>query len=199
YEEVLAAVENGYSLATHLYSAMSGVTRRNSFRYAGVIESAYLLDQMDVELIADGVHLPAPLLKLAYKIKGAERTALITDAMRAAGMPPGNSILGSLHNGIEVLVEDGVAKMPDRQAFAGSVATADRLVRTMINLADIPLLDTIRMISSTPARIMGVADRKGILAPGKDADLVFFDADISIQLTMVEGRIVYQRESIPVF
>ncbi|KAA9355175.1 N-acetylglucosamine-6-phosphate deacetylase [Larkinella humicola] len=199
YEEVLAAVENGYSLATHLYSAMSGVTRRNSFRYAGVIESAYLLDQMDVELIADGVHLPAPLLKLAYKIKGAERTALITDAMRAAGMPPGNSILGSLHNGTEVIVEDGVAKMPDRQAFAGSVATADRLVRTMINLADIPLLDTIRMISSTPARIMGVADRKGILAPGKDADLVFFDADISIQLTMVEGRIVYQRESIPVF
>lgn len=198
YDEVLAAVENGYSLATHLYSAMSGVTRRNSFRYAGVVESAYLLDQMDVELIADGVHLPAALLKLAYKIKGAERTALITDAMRAAGMPPGNSILGSLRDGIEVLVEDGVAKMPDRQAFAGSVATADRLVRTMINIAEIPLLETIRMITSTPARIMGVADQKGILAAGKDADLVFFDDDIAVQLTMVEGRIVFQREPAPI-
>src|SRR5258705_13921178 len=101
YEEVLEAFENGYTLATHLYSAMSGVTRRNAFRYAVVIESAYLLDEMDVEIIADGIHLPAPLLKLGYKIKGAARTALITDAMRAAGMPEGGSILGSLHNGLK--------------------------------------------------------------------------------------------------
>ncbi|MGZ5134848.1 MAG: N-acetylglucosamine-6-phosphate deacetylase, partial [Flavitalea sp.] len=80
YEEVLVAFENGYTLATHLYSAMSGVTRRNAFRYAGVIESAFILDEMDVEIIADGIHLPPPLLKLVYKIKGAEHTALITDA-----------------------------------------------------------------------------------------------------------------------
>ncbi|MGA0557608.1 N-acetylglucosamine-6-phosphate deacetylase [Larkinella sp. VNQ87] len=198
YDEVLAAVENGYSLATHLYSGMSGVSRRNGFRYAGVVESAYLLDEMDVELIADGIHLPAPLLKLAYKIKGPDRAALITDAMRAAGMPPGMSRLGSLHDGIDVIIEDGVAKLPDRQSFAGSVATADRLVRTVTTLADIPLPDAIRMISSTPARIMGVADRKGVLAPGKDADIVIFDADIAVQLTMVEGRIVYQRDTISV-
>ena len=73
-------------LITHLYSAMSGVTRRNAYRYAGVIESAYIIDEMDVEIIADGIHLPPPLLKLVYKIKGADRIALITDAMRAAGM-----------------------------------------------------------------------------------------------------------------
>jgi len=73
YEEVVEAFENGYSLATHLYSAMSGVTRRNAFRFAGVIESAFIIDEMDVEIIADGVHLPAPLLKLVYKIKGAGR------------------------------------------------------------------------------------------------------------------------------
>ncbi|MBP8067624.1 MAG: N-acetylglucosamine-6-phosphate deacetylase, partial [Pedobacter sp.] len=77
YEEVIEAVENGYSLATHLYSAMSGVTRRNTYRYAGVIESAYLIDSMDVEIIADGIHLPPPLLKLVYKIKGPDRIALI--------------------------------------------------------------------------------------------------------------------------
>ena len=114
YEDVVVALENGYTLATHLYSAMSGVTRKNAFRYAGVIESAFLLDEMDVEIIADGVHLPAPLLKLVYKIKGPDRIALITDAMRAAGMPPGESMLGSLTNGLKVIVEDGVAKLPDR-------------------------------------------------------------------------------------
>ena len=125
YEEVVEAFENGYSLVTHLYSGMSGVTRRKAFRYAGVIESAFIIDEIDVEIIADGIHLPPPLLKLVYKIKGADRTALITDAMRAAGMPPGESVLGSLRNGIKVIVEDGVAKLPDRESFAGSVATAD--------------------------------------------------------------------------
>ncbi|RYD89709.1 MAG: N-acetylglucosamine-6-phosphate deacetylase, partial [Sphingobacteriales bacterium] len=87
YEEVLEAFEKGYTHATHFYSCMSGVSRRNAYRYAGVVEAAYLIDAMTVEIIADGVHLPAPLLKLVYKIKGPERTALITDAMRAAGMP----------------------------------------------------------------------------------------------------------------
>src|SRR5690606_36380881 len=136
--------DNGYTLATHLYSGRSGVTRRNAFRYAGVVESAFLIDEMDVEVIADGVHLPAPLLKLIYKIKGADRIALITDAMRAAAMPPGESILGNLKNGLRVIVEDDVAKLPDRTAFAGSVATADRLVRNMVLLADVLLVDAVR-------------------------------------------------------
>lgn len=196
YEDVVVAFENGYTLATHLYSAMSGVTRKNAFRYAGVIESAFILDGMDVEIIADGVHLPAPLLKLVYKIKGADRTALITDAMRAAGMPPGESILGSLTNGLKVIVEDGVAKLPDRTSFAGSVATTDRLVRTMITLAEIPLVDAVKMMTSTPARILGVSDEKGALVSNKDADIVIFDKDINIQMTMVKGRIVFDRKSL---
>jgi N-acetylglucosamine-6-phosphate deacetylase len=194
YEDVLAAFENGFTLATHLYSGMSGVTRRNAFRYAGVIESAFIIDEMDVEIIADGVHLPPPLLQLVYKIKGADRTALITDAMRAAGMPPGKSMLGSLHNGLPVIVEDGVAKLPDRSSFAGSVATADRLVRSMVHLAGIPLQDVIKMISSTPARILGVSDRKGSLLAGKDADIVIFDDDITIDTTVIEGRIIHRRQ-----
>jgi N-acetylglucosamine-6-phosphate deacetylase len=194
YEDVVVAFENGYTLATHLYSAMSGVTRKNAFRYAGVIESAFILDEMDVEIIADGVHLPAPLLKLVYKIKGADRTALITDAMRAAGMPPGESVLGSLKHGLKVIVEDGVAKLPDRTSFAGSVATADRLVRTMLSKAEVPLVDAIRMMTSTPARILNVSDCKGSIAKGKDADLVIFDADINIQMTIIKGRPVFERE-----
>ncbi|GAB2572920.1 N-acetylglucosamine-6-phosphate deacetylase [Spirosoma areae] len=192
YEEVLLAYENGYSLATHLYSCMSGVTRRNAYRYAGVIESAFLLD-MDVEIIADGIHLPPPLLKLVYKIKGPDRTALITDAMRAAGMPEGMSTLGSLKNGLPVLVEDGVAKLPDRTAFAGSVATTNQLVRNMVQLADVSLLDAVRMASTTPARIMGVEARKGLLAPGKDADLVIFNETITVDTTIVNGKVVYSK------
>jgi N-acetylglucosamine-6-phosphate deacetylase len=191
YEEVVEAFDNGYTLATHLYSGMSGVTRRNAFRYAGVVESAFLIDEMDVEVIADGVHLPAPLLKLIYKIKGADRIALITDAMRAAGMPPGESILGNLKNGLRVIVEDDVAKLPDRTAFAGSVATADRLVRNMVRLADVSLVDAVRMMTSTPARIAGVSEAKGALVPGKDADLVLFDSDIRVSTTIVGGEILY--------
>jgi len=198
YEDVVVAFENGYTLATHLYSAMSGVTRKNAFRYAGVIESAFIIDEMDVEIIADGVHLPPPLLKLVYKIKGAERTALITDAMRAAGTPPGESVLGSLHNGLKVIVEDGVAKLPDRTSFAGSVATADRLVRTVTTQADIPLTDAVRMMTSTPARILGVNDRKGSLAAGKDADVVIFDKEIQIEKTIIKGSVVYSRDSVGV-
>ena len=194
YEEVLEAYHHGgFTLATHFYSAMSGVTRRNAFRFAGVIESAYLLDDMDVEIIADGVHLPAPLLKLIYKIKGPDRIALITDAMRAADMPEGESVLGSFKNGLKVIVEDGVAKLPDRTSFAGSVATADRLVRTMLTMAEVPLVETIQMITETPARIMKVSDRKGSLTKGKDADVVIFNDQIEVQKTFVKGRLVYKK------
>ncbi|WP_142686097.1 N-acetylglucosamine-6-phosphate deacetylase [Chitinophaga polysaccharea] len=192
YEEVVKAVECGYTLATHFYSAMSGVTRRNLYRYAGVIESVYLIDEIDAEVIADGAHLPAPLLKLIYKIKGPDRIALITDAMRAAGMPPGKSVLGPLNGGLEVIVEDGVAKLPDGSAFAGSVATTDRLVRNMVNLAGVPVAEAVRMMSYTPARIMGVDNLKGTLAAGKDADIIIFDDDIRVQLTMVSGKVVHR-------
>jgi N-acetylglucosamine-6-phosphate deacetylase len=193
FEEALLAFENGYTLATHLYSAMSGVTRKNAFRFAGVVEAAYLIDEMDVEIIADGVHLPAPLLKLVYKIKAADRTALITDAMRAAAMPAGESVLGNIHTGLKVIVEDDVAKLPDRSSFAGSVATADRLVRTMIRMAQVPLKDAITMITATPARILNIADKKGELVAGKDADMVIFDDDINIDTTIINGRIIYRR------
>lgn len=193
YEEALVAFEAGYTLATHFYSCMSGVSRRECFRYAGVIETAYLIDEMDVEIIADGIHLPAPLLKLIYKIKGPDRIALITDSMRAAGMPPGESILGSKHNGLKVIVEDGVAKLPDRTSFAGSVATCDRLVRNMIKMADVPLLEAVKMASLTPANILGIASSKGSLVKGKDADIVIFDEDIRVSTTIVGGRVVYNK------
>jgi N-acetylglucosamine-6-phosphate deacetylase len=188
YEEAKNAFDNGYTLLTHFYSAMSGVTRKNAYRYAGVIEAGYLHDALDVEIITDGIHLPAPLLKLIYKIKGADHTALITDAMRGAGMPEGESILGNINNGIKVILEGGVAKMPDRSSFAGSVALADRLVRTMINMGEVPLVDAIKMITATPARIMKLNDKIGSLKKGMDADILVFNQDIEMQSIFIKGN-----------
>ena len=190
HDAVESAYNAGFTHVTHLYSCTSGVHRKGCYRYAGIIEMAYLLDGMTVEIIADGIHLPAQLLKLIYKIKGADKIALVTDSMRGAGMPEGLSILGSKKNGMEVVIEDGVAKMPDRTCFAGSVATADRLVRNMINLADVPITDAVKMMTETPARIIG-AGHKGTLDAGKDADIVIFDGNINISQTIVKGRTVF--------
>jgi len=189
-EEVAEALENGYTHLTHLYSGMSGVMRRNAFRYAGVIESAFLFDQLTVEIIADGIHLPPSLLQLIYKQKGPSRIALITDSMRGAGMGPGESILGGLRDGMKVIIEDGVAKLLDRTAFAGSVATTDLLVRNMIRLAGVPLLHAVQMMTTTPAQICRIEDRKGSLTIGKDADIVIFDDNIQIKTTIISGRVV---------
>lgn len=189
YEEVLKAFEYGFTHITHLYSGMSMVRRINGYRFAGVVESAYLLDDITVEIIADGKHLPKSLLKLIYKIKGSDKICLVTDSMRAAGMPDGEYILGSLKNGQRVVVEDGVAWLPTKDAFAGSIATANKLVKTMVEIAEVPLLEAIKMITSTPAKVINIFDRKGSITPGKDADIVVFDKDIDIKLVIVRGEI----------
>ena len=175
---------------THFYSCMSTISRRNAFRYAGTIEYGYFQDGMTVEIIADGIHVPADLLHLLLKIKGAERISLVTDSMRAAGMPEGPSILGGLADGQQVIVEDGVAKLPDRSAFAGSVATADRLVRTMVREAGCSIPEAVRMMTENPARVMGIARRKGSILPGKDADIVIFDDDIRVRKTIIAGKTI---------
>lgn len=184
------AMKRGFTHATHLYSAMSSVHRKNAFRYAGIVELAYFYDEMTVEIIADGIHLPPALLKLIYKIKGADKIALITDSMRGAGMPEGESVLGNKDNGLPVIIEDGVAKLLDRTAFAGSVATCDRLVRNMVKLAEVPLTDAVKMATVTPARILGI-ENKGLLKTGFDADIVIFDEDINVKNTIVNGRMVF--------
>ena len=191
FQECDAAYKSGADLMTHFYSCMSTVSRRNAFRYAGTIEYGYIQDGMNLEIIADGIHVPQDLLHLLLKIKGVERLALVTDSMRAAGMPEGPSILGPLSDGQEVIVEDGVAKLMDKSAFAGSVATADRLVRTMVQIAGCSITDAVRMITENPARIMGISDRKGSLKAGMDADLVIFDENINVRNTIIEGKIVY--------
>ena len=190
FGECDAAWRAGAAHMTHFYSCMSTISRRNAFRYAGTIEYGYFQDGMSVEIIADGIHVPAYLLHLLLKIKGTERISLVTDSMRAAGMPEGQSILGGLADGQPVIVEDGVAKLLDRSAFAGSVATADRLVRTMVREAGCSIPEAVRMMTENPARVMGIARRKGSILPGKDADIVIFDDDIHVRKTIIAGKTI---------
>lgn len=189
YEQVCEAMAHGYRHITHLYSACSTIVRRSGFRHAGIVESAYLLDGLTSEVIADGCHLPACLLQMAYRFIGPDRLCLITDAMRAAGQTQGESILGSLDKGQRVILEDGVAKMPDRTAFAGSICTTDRLVRNMVQLAGATLPDAIKMMTETPARVLGLEHKTGIVAVGRTADLVLFDENINIDTVMTDGQI----------
>ena len=191
FGECDAAFRAGASLMTHFYSCMSTISRRNAFRYAGTIEYGYWQDGIALEIIADGIHVPSDLLHLILKIAGDSRVALVTDSMRAAGMPEGPSVLGGLSDGQDVIVEDGVAKLPDRSAFAGSVATADRLIRTMVTMGGCSIPQAVKMITENPAKIMGISDRKGSIAPGKDADIVIFDDGVNIGRTIVNGNVIY--------
>lgn len=186
------AILHGYTHLTHFYSGMSSIVRIDGYRYPGLIEAGYLYDELTVEIIADGKHLPDTLLQLVYRSKGVHRTVLVTDAMRGAGQTEGRTILGSLTNGQECFIEDGVAKMPDRKAFAGSVATADRLVRNMKNLAHADLCSAVRMMTETPARLFGIRER-GILRSGFRADLAIFDEDVHILATVRDGEMIYEK------
>lgn len=175
YDDVASALEGGNRLVTHLYSCTSTVVREGGFRKLGIIESVFLLDEMYAEVIGDGCHLPAELLRMIYKIKGAERLCLISDAIRYAGCDGSNL---KYDGEIPYVIEDGVAKLADRSAFAGSIATADRLVKKTVE-AGIPLPKVIQMLTQTPAQVMGL-EAKGRIALGYDADFTVLDEDLNV-------------------
>lgn len=183
YEHIKKAYENGMKLITHLYSCTSTITRKSGFRILGVIETAYLYDDMDVETIADGCHLPPELLALIYKIKGDEHMCLVTDAIRHGGMTDIENATSENGN-MPYIIEDGVAKLSDRSAFAGSIATTDVLVRTCVKKAGIPLESAIKMITEVPARIMKLSS-KGKLQQGYDADVIIFDDNINVKNVLI--------------
>jgi len=181
FDGVIDAADRGYTLLTHLYSGMKGVERVNAFRVAGAVEGGLYEDRLTAEVICDGCHLPEGLLKLIYKCKGRDRICLITDAMRGAGLKEGSStVLGRLKDGVPCIVEDGVAKLPDRQSFAGSVATTERLFRTAVKLMGVSLNDASVMLSRTPARVMGYTDR-GELKEGMLAHLVLMNEALEVK------------------
>ena len=187
FEDIVNAMEHGYSQITHFYSAMSTITRKRGRRVLGLIECGYLFDRLKVEIIADGIHLPPELLKLILKCKNHDDICLVTDSMRGAGMPDGPSLLGSKKNGVPVIIEDGIANMPDFSSFAGSVATTDRLVRVMVQKAGLPVWEAVKMASLNPASFLGIQETYGSIQPGKSADLLIFDDDIRISSVYVSG------------
>ncbi|MBR5295756.1 MAG: N-acetylglucosamine-6-phosphate deacetylase [Clostridia bacterium] len=182
-EDMERAMENGCSLVTHLYSCTSTITRHQGFRKLGVIETAYLLDDLFVEIICDGKHLPPELIRLIYKIKGADKIALVTDSLSLAG----SDVTHGFMQKTEFIIEDGVCKLMDRSAFAGSIATSDALVRVAVKEAGISLSDAVKMMTKTPSRIMGL-ESKGEIKEGLDADFAIFDDNISIQKVFALGE-----------
>ncbi len=205
YQQVVTAVEHGYSHVTHLFSGMSTVKRIDAYRVSGVLEAALLLDELTTEIIADGHHLPPSLMRLALKNKGLDRICLVSDAMEAAGLGAGNYQLGGLAVVVEAAIPEvfeiptqarnRVAKLADRSAFAGSVATMDQLVRNLVQWVGLDILDAVRLATFNPARLEGIDHETGSIAKGKRADLIVFDQDVEVQLTMVAGELVVNKLS----
>ncbi len=187
FEDVERAVSLGFSDVTHIYSGCSTVTRKMGYRIAGVVEAGLCLDALSVTAIADLSHLPPSLLKLIYKCKGSDKMALITDALEPAGIQMENGTIYTQKNGVSALYEDGVMKLTDRTAFAGSVATMDCLVRNMKQVLELPIWEAVKMASFTPASVIGETT-KGKISVGFDADLLLFDEDIRIRYCMCGGK-----------
>ena len=184
FGDIKAAYEAGFTHAARFYNAMPGFHKRREYKYEGTVESVFLEDDMTVEVIADGRHLPSTILRLVYKLKGVEHTCLTTDALAYAadgGQPVDDP---------RIIIEDGVCKLADHSSLVGSLATMDKLIRTMVQKAAVPLADAIRMASETPARIMGVDDRKGSLQHGKDADIVILDRKLNVRAVWSMGCLV---------
>lgn len=184
YEQLLRALDAGLKLGTHLYNAMSPMEHRAP----GVVGALLTDDRVRVGLIADGVHVHEGALRLAYQCKGAAGLALVTDAMAAAGMPPGEYEL----SGQKVRLKEREVRLPDG-TLAGSALTMDQVVRNAVRFFRISLEDAARMVTLTPAEILGLTN-KGRIEPGADADLTLITEEGAIEETIVGGKLVYKKQ-----
>ena len=183
YEDIQAAVQMGLTHATHTYNAMVGLGHREP----GTVGAVLTMPEIRCELIADNIHVHPAAMKLLYAAKGVNGVVLITDAIRAAGMPEGDYPLDER----TITVRDGAVRLPDG-SLAGSVLTMNRGVCNFIQAVEQPIDVIWPTTSLNAARAARVADRKGSLEVGKDADLVLVDNAVNVYLTIVEGRIVYR-------
>jgi N-acetylglucosamine-6-phosphate deacetylase len=192
FAQIQAAVGWGVRHVDHLFCAMSDRARlRQSQSYpmrGGVMEATLFFDELTTEVIADGKHLQRELLLLAYKIKGADRLALVTDCNRALDMPDGEYLFGPLDGGEPFLRRDGVGVMPDGLALASGVMGMDHAVRTFYESTDAPLAEVVRMATLTPARISGQDQQIGSIAPGKRADLLVLDRQLQVKQVYLAGE-----------
>ena len=189
FEDVVKAVEAGFRLITHIYSGCSMVRRIDLFRVAGVVEAGLFLDNLSVEVIGDGKHLPPSLLRLIFKNKDISRVIGITDSISATGLPQGNYKLGNN----EIIIEDGVAKLSDRSSFAGSIARTNQIVRNFRDLAGLSIEDAIKPLTVNPAKLLGFYPERGVIIEGAVADISIFNKDIEVFYTIREGEIIYKK------
>jgi N-acetylglucosamine-6-phosphate deacetylase len=187
-EHVRAAMERGLRHSIHIWSGQSTTVREGPWRRPGLLEASLVFDGLTAEVIADNRHLPPTLMRLAYKCLGADRLCAVSDATSGAGLAEGARFR---MGGMEYEVHDGVGMLLDRSAFAGSTTLVNRMVPILRDAVGIPLAEAVRMASLTPARVIGIDDRKGSLAAGKDADIVVFEEDFAAWRTMIGGRWVH--------
>jgi len=184
-EHILTAMTHGLRHVTHIWSAMSSTVREGPWRKPGLVESALTFEGLTVEMIADNRHLPPTLMKLATRCIEPERLCVISDATSGAGLPEGASFHMA---GMAYEVSDGVGMMLDRTAFGGSTTLLNQMIPVLIDVVGVPLPDAIRMATLTPATVIGCSDRKGSIAPGKDADLVIFNEDFKPLHVIIGGQ-----------
>lgn len=183
FAQAADAVDAGVRHFTHCFNAMTGLHHREP----GVVGAAMYHEQLSTELIADGIHVHPAVMKILYRVKSAGKLALVSDSMRAAALGDGSYDLG----GQEVHVHGAEAKLADG-TLAGSILTLNRAVGNMVTLSGVPVPEAVEMASLTPATILGIADRKGRLAAGFDADIVVLGKDFTVQSTFVAGKEVYR-------
>jgi N-acetylglucosamine-6-phosphate deacetylase len=192
FEQVEAAIGWGVRHIDHLFCAMSDRARLRQAQTfpmrAGVMEATLYFDELTTEVIADGMHLAPSLLKLAYKVKGPDRLALVTDAMRALDRPDGEYVFGPLDGGEPVRKQDGVGLTLDGKALASGVMGLDHCLRTFVTATGVPIPEAVRMATLTPARIAGVEAELGSIELGKKADLVVTDRDLNVRAVYIDGR-----------
>ncbi|WGV58835.1 N-acetylglucosamine-6-phosphate deacetylase [Brevibacillus brevis] len=184
FAQATEAVDAGVRHFTHCFNAMTGLRHREP----GVVGAAMYHEQLSTELIADGIHVHPAVMKILYRVKTAERLALVSDSMRAAAMGEGTYDLG----GQEVHVHDNQAKLADG-TLAGSILTLNRAVGNMVTLSGVSLPDAVEMASLTPASILGFGERKGRLAAGYDADITVLNTQFDVTMTFVAGKEVYHQ------
>jgi N-acetylglucosamine-6-phosphate deacetylase len=183
-EDVAPLLALGLRHLIHIWSGQSSTVREGPWRKPGLLEVSLTAEGVTVEMIGDGKHLPATLMKLAYRAIGAERLCLISDATSGAGLPDGAHFrMGEM----EYVVRDGVGMLLDFTAFAGSTTLLSKMVPIVSAAVGMPLYEAVRMASLTPARVIGIDTHKGSLTPGKDADLVVFEEDFQPWRVMIGG------------
>jgi N-acetylglucosamine-6-phosphate deacetylase len=194
YQEIQEAADWGVRHVTHLYCAMTDAMNNRwrgtpNPRTGGIVEAVYLDDRLSSELITDGKHLSREMLQLAFRNKGYEKLAIVTDAMRGAGMPDGEYTFGP-RDGMVAVVKNGEARIPDGTALASSVFPMNEMVRVFRELVGCPLWQAVRMASLTPAEIVNRADEIGSLAPGKLADVLIIDDQVNVRAVYIGGTLV---------